>query len=128
MRYGYTKKIDQNSGKEYIATNLNGDEILNNPALNKGSAFSEEERRSLGLLGRLPSTVNTLEEQIQRAYENFLKEPTPLAKYGFLSSLLERNETLFFALAFRYLKEVAPILYTPLAGSTVPSGSWPGLR
>lgn len=123
MRYGYTKKIDQNSGKEYIATNLNGDEILNNPALNKGSAFSEEERRSLGLLGRLPSTVNTLEEQIQRAYENFLKEPTPLAKYGFLSSLLERNETLFFALAFRYLKEMAPILYTPTVGDAVKSFS-----
>lgn len=84
--------------------------------LNKGTAFSEEERDALGLRGLLPPRVFTLEEQVVRAYTNFRRQPEPLDKYVFLTLLQNRNETLFFKLLETYPEEMIPIIYTPTVG------------
>lgn len=95
---------------------LRGSALLANPLLNKGTAFSEEERDALGLRGLLPPRVFTLEEQLLRVYANFLRQPEPLDKYVFLTLLQNRNETLFFKLLETYPEEMIPIIYTPTVG------------
>jgi malate dehydrogenase (oxaloacetate-decarboxylating) len=93
-----------------------GPEVLEHPLLNKGSAFTEGERRSLGLLGLLPPHVSTPDEQLARAYENFQRKTSDLERYVFLASLQDRNETLFYMLLQRHLTEMMPIVYTPTVG------------
>jgi len=95
---------------------LRGSALLANSLLNKGTAFSEEERDALGLRGLLPPRVFTLEEQLPRVYANFLRQPEPLDKYVFLTLLQNRNETLFFKLLEAYPEEMIPIIYTPTVG------------
>ena len=80
--------------KTTIATKLKGQALLDNPLLNKGSAFSEVERRGLGLLGLLPSHSSTIEEQLIRTYENYRRKETDVERYVFLTALQDRNETL----------------------------------
>ena len=93
-----------------------GSALLANPLLNKGTAFTEEERDSLGLRGLLPPRVFTLDEQLARAYANFLHQPEPLDKYVFLTLLQNRNETLFYKLLETHPEEMIPIIYTPTVG------------
>ena len=95
---------------------LRGSALLANSILNKGTAFSEEERDALGLRGLLPPRVFTLEEQLLRVYANFRRQPEPVDKYVFLSLLQNRNETLFFKLLETYPEEMIPIIYTPTVG------------
>ncbi len=95
------------------------DEILRNPRLNKGSAFTPEERDALGLEGLLPPAVNTLDEQIVRVMENLRAKPEPIEQYIYLRSLQDRNETLFHATLIAHLEELAPIVYTPTVGEAV---------
>jgi malate dehydrogenase (oxaloacetate-decarboxylating) len=99
-----------------IWTDLTGEALLNHPILNKGTAFTQEERDELELNGLLPSHISTLEEQLRRRYDNFLHQETPLAKYIFLSSLQNRNETLFYRLVHDHLDEMLPFIYTPTVG------------
>ena len=94
-------------------------EILRDPALNKGSAFTPRERAALGLEGLLPPGVSTLAEQIQRVVENLRAKPEPLEQYIYLRSLQDRNETLFHATLIEHLEELAPIVYTPTVGEAV---------
>lgn len=96
-----------------------GNELLQDPALNKGTAFTDEERRALGLLGLLPPGVSTLEQQMARVLENFRREATPLDQYIYLRSLQDRNETLFHAVLIAHLEEMAPVVYTPTVGEAV---------
>jgi malate dehydrogenase (oxaloacetate-decarboxylating) len=95
---------------------LRGREVLEVPLLNKGSAFTDGERRALGLLGLLPPHVSTPDEQLARAYENFQRKTSPLERYIFLASLQDRNETLFYMLLQRHVAEMMPIVYTPTVG------------
>jgi malate dehydrogenase (oxaloacetate-decarboxylating) len=90
--------------------------LLDDPLLNKGSAFAETERRELGLLGLLPLHSSTVEEQLARAYENFQRKGSDLGRYIFLSSLQDRNETLFYRLLHEHITEMMPIIYTPTVG------------
>ncbi|HEU5438833.1 MAG TPA: NAD-dependent malic enzyme [Ktedonobacterales bacterium] len=90
--------------------------ILDTPLLNKGSAFPEEERRALGLLGLLPSHVSTIEEQLARTYENYSLKDDNLERYVFLAALQDRNEVLFYRLLQEHIEEMAPIIYTPVVG------------
>jgi malate dehydrogenase (oxaloacetate-decarboxylating) len=90
--------------------------LLDDPLLNKGSAFVESERRELGLLGLLPLHSSTVEEQLARAYENFQRKGSDLGRYIFLSSLHDRNETLFYRLLHEHITEMMPIIYTPTVG------------
>src|SRR6185295_16206277 len=90
--------------------------LLQNPSLNKGTAFSESERDELLLRGLLPPRVFTQEEQLARVLENFRRKPTPLEKYIDLANLHDRNEALYFRLLIDYPDEMLPIVYTPTVG------------
>jgi len=105
-------------GKKQIRrTNMpTGVDLLHEPTLNKGTAFTEEEREALGLEGLLPPYVNSLETQVIRVMENFHKKPTDLEKYIYLMSLLVRNETLFYRVVMDKIEEMMPIIYTPTVG------------
>jgi malate dehydrogenase (oxaloacetate-decarboxylating) len=91
--------------------------LLDFPLFNKGSCFSEEERREFGLLGLLPTHVSTIEEQLTRAYENYRQKETEVERYIFLTSLQDRNETLFYRLLQDHITEMMPIIYTPTVGA-----------
>jgi malate dehydrogenase (oxaloacetate-decarboxylating) len=95
---------------------MRGEEILNNPLINKGTAFTQEERDRLGLNGLLPCHVSTIEEQVCRRYDNFCEQKGDLAKYLFLAALQNRNEVLFYRLVFEHVAEMLPYIYTPTVG------------
>ncbi|MGB7920342.1 MAG: NAD-dependent malic enzyme [Desulfobacterales bacterium] len=89
---------------------------LHDPALNKGTAFTEEERDALGLWGLLPPGINTMEEQVQRVMGNYNRKTSDLEKYIFLVALQDRNQTLFYRVLTDHLEEMMPIIYTPTVG------------
>jgi malate dehydrogenase (oxaloacetate-decarboxylating)(NADP+) len=93
-----------------------GTALLSNSLLNKGTAFTEAERDALGLRGLLPPQVFTIEEQLQRVYGNFSRKSDALEKYIFLTTLQNRNETLFYRLVQEHAEEMIPIIYTPTVG------------
>jgi len=93
-----------------------GIELLQDPALNKGTAFTEEERDALGLRGLLPPTVNSQEIQLARVLGNLRQKTSDLEKYVFLLALQARNETLFYKLVLEHLDEIMPLIYTPTVG------------
>ena len=95
---------------------LTGPELLRDPVLNKGTAFSEAERDAFGLHGLLPPHVGTLEGQIERRLNAFRAEQTPFERYVFLRGLQDTTETLFYALLTEHLEEMLPIVYTPTVG------------
>ncbi|WP_125680780.1 malolactic enzyme [Levilactobacillus yonginensis] len=95
------------------------DEILNNPFLNKGTAFTKEERQSLGLVGTLPSHVQTLDEQATQAYAQFQSKPNNLEKRLFLMNLFNENRTLFFRLMDEHVVEFMPIVYDPTVADSI---------
>lgn len=93
-----------------------GPVLLDTPILNKGTAFSEMERRDLGLLGLLPFHSSTIDEQLARTYENYKSKNSDLGRYVFLTALQDRNETLFYRLVLEHITEMMPIIYTPTVG------------
>ena len=93
-----------------------GEELLHDPLLNKGSAFTRAERRALGLEGLLPPHVHQLEEQVARVMDNYRNKPTDLERYIHLVSLQDRNETLFYRVVVDHIEEMMPIIYTPTVG------------
>ncbi|MCU5325111.1 oxaloacetate-decarboxylating malate dehydrogenase [Bacillus cereus] len=102
-----------------LETTLRGVEVLSTPLLNKGVAFTQEEREELGLKGLLPPAVLTLEEQARRAYEQFCSQPDDLLKNVYLTALHDRNEVLFYRLLTDHLREMLPIVYTPTVGVAI---------
>jgi malate dehydrogenase (oxaloacetate-decarboxylating)(NADP+) len=99
-----------------MTTTPTGIHVLQDPLLNKGTAFSEEERDRLNLRGLLPPHVSTQEQQLSRVLENFRRKPSDLEKYINLRSLHDRNETLFYRLLTDHPDEMTPIVYTPTVG------------
>jgi malate dehydrogenase (oxaloacetate-decarboxylating) len=95
---------------------FSGHELLEDPMWNKGTAFTEEERRDLGLLGLLPPHIDTMEEQLNRAYEEFTRRPNDLERHVFLRELQDENETLFYRIVLDHITEMLPIIYTPVVG------------
>jgi malate dehydrogenase (oxaloacetate-decarboxylating)(NADP+) len=93
-----------------------GVDLLHDPTLNKGTAFTEVERDALGLRGLLPPHVHTMEEQVARVMENFRRKPTPLEQYIDILGLQVRNETLFYRIMTEHLEEMMRIVYTPTVG------------
>jgi tetratricopeptide (TPR) repeat protein len=102
--------------EEILRLTYRGSEVLNRSLLNKGTAFTQEERDQLGLNGLLPPNISTVEQQIRRSYQNYCSLRTPLEKYANLIGLLSRNELLFYQFISRYATEMLPILYTPTVG------------
>lgn len=90
--------------------------VLNDPLLNKGTAFPWEERTALGLHGLLPPGIHTLEEQVTQAYKTIMGETDLLARHVHIRSIQDSNETLFYALMQKHLTELMPIVYTPGVG------------
>ena len=98
---------------------MRGHDILNNPFLNKGTAFTMEERKELGLLGILPPYVQTIEEQAEQAYQHFLRKPSDLEKRHFLMEIFNTNRTLFYYLFNQHIVEFNPIVYDPVIAETI---------
>jgi malate dehydrogenase (oxaloacetate-decarboxylating) len=102
---------------DFITTALSGYELLADPQLNKGTAFSEAERDAFDLHGLLPPNVLTLHEQVSRRIQALRGFETDLERYAFLRELQDANETLFYALLVGNLEELLPIVYTPTVGA-----------
>ena len=96
-----------------ITTSLRGYEILHHPLINKGTAFTLSERASLGLTGLLPPAPKTLEQQAERAYDQYRGQGDDLARNVYLTALHDRNEVLFYHLVTTHLGEMLPVVYTP---------------
>jgi malate dehydrogenase (oxaloacetate-decarboxylating) len=96
-----------------------GRSVLSNPMLNRGTAFTHEERRALGLQGLLPKGVSTLEGQLRRVYAQYQRQPDDLAKNVYLANLRDRNEVLFYRLLTDHVEEMLPIVYTPTVGKAI---------
>ena len=109
-------KIDPLTGEEYYEVYLRGRQVLNDPHLNKGSAFTREERLSLELDGLLRSGVSSMEAQLDRSLESFRRKPDDMERYIFLIGLQDRSEPLFYRLLTENLEEMVPIVYTPTVG------------
>ncbi|AMO29182.1 malate dehydrogenase [Lactiplantibacillus plantarum] len=93
--------------------------MLNNPFLNKGTAFTKEERQALGLTGTLPSKVQTIDEQATQAYAQFKSKPSRLEQRIFLMNLFNENRTLFFHLMDEHVVEFMPIVYDPVVADSI---------
>ena len=94
-------------------------EILNNPFVNKGTAFSMAERKKLNLVGLLPPVIQTLEEQIERTYLQYQKKVNNLEKRVYLMTLFNTNRTLFYALMAQHIEEFMPIVYDPVVADAI---------
>ncbi len=104
------------SGNKKAIVKVKGVDLLRNSILNKGTAFSEEERSYLEIEGLLPPHVSTMEEQLERRLKNFESCKDDLAKYNFLTDLQNRNETLFYKFCSLHVTETLPYIYTPVVG------------
>ncbi len=111
----YYSKITDNQA-DFLEVDLSGTDLLSNPLLNKGMAFTQQEREAFGLFGFLPAQEETLEEQLARSYEAYNRKESDLEKHIYLRNLQDINETLFYALLNQYLIEMMPIVYTPVVG------------
>jgi malate dehydrogenase (oxaloacetate-decarboxylating) len=106
--------MNNNDYDSIIETELSGKDLMSNPVLNKGTAFNYEERIQFDLHGLLPPVIETLEQQCVRAYEAYKRKGDDLERHIFLRALQDTNETLFYALLYRHVSEMAPIIYTPV--------------
>jgi malate dehydrogenase (oxaloacetate-decarboxylating)(NADP+) len=111
-----TDRAESSSSQSLVPGCETGVDLLHNPALNKGTAFTKEEREALGLRGLLPPHVSTQEEQVLRVMENFHRKPNNLEKYIHMMALQGRNETLFYRVVLDHIEEMMPIIYTPTVG------------
>jgi malate dehydrogenase (oxaloacetate-decarboxylating) len=105
---GYTARIS-----------ARGAAVLATPAINRGTAFTREQRSELGLTGLLPSGVSTLDRQLRRTYAQFTAQGSDLAKWVYLTNLRSRNDVLFYKLLSEHIEEMLPIVYTPTVGLAI---------
>ena len=97
--------------------------VLKDPLRNRGTAFTLAQRERLGLVGRLPAAVESLEQQAARCYAQLRAQPNDLAKYVYLNALHDRNETLFYSLLTDHIAELLPIVYDPTVGDAIQAWS-----
>lgn len=112
-------KQDKKSKEHYLETDLAGKPLLTTPQLNKGTAFTQAERVEFNLLGKLPNRVETLDEQVRRAYQQYLAYNSKLQKNIYLNNLHDKNQVLFYKLLSRHLDEMISTIYTPIVGTAV---------
>ncbi|WP_305838197.1 NAD-dependent malic enzyme [Photobacterium leiognathi] len=106
-----------NNDKRPLYIPYAGPALLETPLLNKGSAFSVEERMFFNLEGLLPEAIESIEEQTERAYQQYLKFDNDMDKHIYLRNIQDTNETLFYRLVENHITEMMPIIYTPTVGS-----------
>lgn len=117
--YSFKFLYDKDSKITGVKTSLMGRGLLNTPELNKGSAFTPSERKQFRIVGRLPESVETLEEQVTHAYRQYQELATDLRRNIYLMSLADQNQTLFYKLVSEHLIDMMPIVYTPTVGEAV---------
>lgn len=105
--------IDDDSGEQFLEVDLYGKAILKDAFLNKGEAFTRDEREALGIRGLLPDHVSTIEEQLHRVAVQYDLKTTEIGKNVYLNGLMDRNETLFYRFVLENLESLVPIIYTP---------------
>ena len=105
-----------NNKKQPLYISYSGPSLLETPLLNKGSAFTSEERLNFNLTGLLPPRYETIDEQVQRAYMQYSSFDEDLNKHIYLRAIHDNNETLFYKLVNAHLAEMMPIIYTPTVG------------
>jgi malate dehydrogenase (oxaloacetate-decarboxylating) len=99
--------------------NARGSAVLSSPTINRGTAFTLEERDALGLTGLLPTAITTLEGQLRRVYAQYLQQANDLRKWVYLANLRDRNEVLFYRLLTDHISEMLPVVYTPTVGLAI---------
>jgi malate dehydrogenase (oxaloacetate-decarboxylating) len=104
---------------DHLDITVRGRAVLADPRINRGTAFTREERQALGLTGLVPPRVLTLDQQAERAYDQYRGQPDDLAKNVNLTALHDRNEVLFYRLVADHLAEMLPIVYTPTVGAAI---------
>src|SRR6201990_3560174 len=109
-------KPDRMSVRSTPAYSPHGFALLRDPLLNKGTAFTEEERDALGLRGFLPPAVLSMKAQVERIMMHLRGLSSDLEKYIALNSLHDRNEALFFRVVCDHIDEIQPLIYKPTAG------------
>jgi malic enzyme len=105
--------VDPDTGVRYLAVAERGTDLLKNPILNKGVAFTREEREQFGLIGLLPDRVAPIEEQLNRVANQIHYKATDMDKNIYLNGLMDRNETLFYRYLIENLAATVPLIYTP---------------
>ena len=105
-----------NQEKNFVRTRLHGVDLLFNSRLNKGTAFTEQERDVFGLHGLLPPHIGTLEDQRERRKRVLDSRDTAFGKYSNMRDLQDNNETVFYSMIERYTEELLPVVYTPAVG------------
>ncbi|WP_276530026.1 malolactic enzyme [Enterococcus casseliflavus] len=111
--------MNEYSKYTYWRNIMKAHEILNNPFLNKGTAFTQEERKELGLIGLLPPHVQTIEEQAEQAYLQYVTKESDIEKRHFLMEIFNTNRTLFYYLFNQHIVEFNPIVYDPTIADTI---------
>ncbi|MCD5160424.1 NAD-dependent malic enzyme [Enterococcus casseliflavus] len=113
--------MEMNEYSKYIHWRniMKAHDILNNPFLNKGTAFTQEERKELGLIGLLPPHVQTIEEQAEQAYLQYVTKESDIEKRHFLMEIFNTNRTLFYYLFNQHIVEFNPIVYDPTIADTI---------
>ncbi|PID50729.1 MAG: malate dehydrogenase, partial [Propionibacteriales bacterium] len=106
-------------GVETVRVYARGADVLGNPMINFGTAFTEQERQDLGIEGLLPSGRISLNTQLKRVYRQFRRQPTDLSKYLYLNTMQDRNEILYYRLITDHVEEMLPIIYTPTIGQAI---------
>src|SRR5215467_4714016 len=100
-------------------TTLRGRQVLADPRINKGTAFSDAERADLDLIGLIPAGHMTLDQQASRIYAQFLRQSSNLARNVLLNELHDRNEVLYYRVLGDHLSEMLPVIYTPTVGQAI---------
>lgn len=106
-------------GSEVLTITARGSDVLDNPLLNRGTAFTTAERAHLGIHGLLPSGVETIDQQVLRMYEQFSSYESDIEKWSMLTQLHDSNEVLFYRLVGEHVREMLPIVYTPTVGTAI---------
>lgn len=111
--------VDKETSEKYLETPLCGKPLLTTPQLNKSTAFTISEREEFGLFGKLPCRVESLDEQVKRAYIQYSAYITNLQRNIYLNNLHDKNQILFYKLLSKHLGEMLPMIYTPIVGQAV---------
>jgi len=116
---GAYELVRSDDGSYTARISARGLAVLGSPMVNRGTAFTPEQRRELGLTGLLPAGVSTLDGQLRRTYAQYSRQGSDLAKWVYLTNLRNRNEVLFYKLLSEHIEEMLPIVYTPTVGLAI---------
>lgn len=116
--------MDGNVTNDVLYVPFTGKLLLESPLLNKGSSFTQQERYDFNLSGLLPCAIENIDEQAERAYQQYLEAESHNARHIYLRNIQDTNETLFYYLLKKHLPEMLPIVYTPVVGAACEKFSW----